>query len=82
MFNYVQIKKKDEGYCVLYKADKGYYLSKVEIARSYNFETVETGTKKDCLNFIKNKNNGHNTGIAIQYNQNQTNQDSVQNINT
>jgi hypothetical protein len=82
MFNYVQIKKKDEGYCVLHKEDKGYYLSRVEIAKSLNFEPVETGSKKDCEYFIKNKNNGHNTEMATHFNQNQTYLDSIQDTNT
>lgn len=82
MFNYIQLKKKDEGYCVLHKEDKGYYLSRIEIARSLNFEPVEKGTKKDCEIFIKNNNNGNYTESKTRIVQNQINQDSVQDINT
>ena len=82
MNNYAQLKKKDEGYCVLHKEDKGYYLSRIDIAKSMNFEPVETGTKKDCENFIKNNNNGKIFDTAVQTGPNQMSQGPVQVIDT
>ncbi len=78
MLNNVQIKKREEGYCVLHKEDKGFYLSKVEIARSLNFEPVETGSKKDCENFINNKSGSNIVEMEIHIKQNQIYPDSVQ----
>ncbi len=56
MFNYHLIKNNEEGYCVLHEEGKGYYLSKVEIVTSLNYNPVEVGSKKDCENFIKKVN--------------------------
>jgi len=61
MFNKPPVKKKEIEYCVLHKEDKGYYLSRVEIAKPLNLDPVQVGSKKDCLNYIKNNNNGNNS---------------------
>ncbi len=48
--------KNNEEYCVLYKEDKGYYLSKTKVAASMGLECILSGSKKECLDFIDNKN--------------------------
>ncbi len=48
--------KNNREYCVLYKEDKGYYLSKTKVADSMGLEYVSAGSKKECLDYIDNKN--------------------------
>ena len=48
--------EKNEEYCVLYTESKGYYLSKIQIAKSMKLENILAGTKKSCRIFIENKN--------------------------
>jgi len=53
MFNNHIINKNEEKYCVLHEEGKGYYISRIEIAKSLNCNPVEEGSKEDCENFIK-----------------------------
>jgi hypothetical protein len=46
---------KNEEYCVLFREDKGYYLSKTKVAVSMGLECIFTGSKKECESFIENK---------------------------
>lgn len=56
MFQSHIINKKEERYCVLHDEEKGYYLTRLKIARSLNCNPVEAGSKKDCEIFIKKVN--------------------------
>ena len=47
---------KNEEYCVLFREDKGYFLSKTKVAVSMELEYILTGSKKECLEYI-DKNN-------------------------
>jgi len=46
---------KNEEYCVLYRNDKGYFLSKTKVAVSMGLECIFSGSKKDCESLIENK---------------------------
>ncbi|MFI5144154.1 MAG: hypothetical protein ACHQJ4_01035 [Ignavibacteria bacterium] len=46
---------KNEEYCVLFREEKGYYLSKTKVAVSMGLKHIFAGSKKECESFIDNK---------------------------
>ena len=46
---------KNEEYCVLFREDKGYFLSKTKVAVSMGLKYIFAGSKKECESFIDNK---------------------------
>ena len=46
---------KNEEYCVLFREDKGYFLSKTKVAVSMGLKHIFAGSKKECESFIENK---------------------------
>ncbi len=49
-------KTKKDQYCILFRENKGYYLSRIDIAASMNLNVVERGEKKYCLSRIEKLN--------------------------
>ena len=49
-------KTKKDQYCILFRENKGYYLSRIDIAVSMNLNVVERGEKKYCLSRIEKLN--------------------------
>ncbi len=56
-------KPKREDYCILFRENKGYYLSKVAIAESMKLDMVAKGEKKYCLNRIERLNLNLRAGL-------------------
>ena len=51
------LKVKNLDYCVLFRDDKGYYLSKTNIAESMSLKIIEKGDRDYCEKKIAELNN-------------------------